>query len=114
MLFVWITYAATQSQDGKKNIALFASTHQRNVAYKTPEGTATVRFIIQRDNKWIIKSVKTTPVKWDATSFWYMESFWKKISGAVVWKSLKNLSIKSVGWASLTTNAFNAYIKTIK
>jgi hypothetical protein len=97
-----------------KPIVATIKTYQKKVIYKSPGGDVTVTFTVQKDTQGIIKSVKTVFIRGDKESGWYVKSFGEKIGKTIIGKNIKNLSIQSVGGASLTTKAFSSYIRTIK
>jgi hypothetical protein len=120
LFFIILIYIGTGSVYWTEKLILTkvsntsTKSYQKNILYRTPWGNAGIKVIIQKDSQSIIKTIKVTSISWDGTSRWYIDSFTKKIGNVIIWKNIRNLSLKAIGGASLTTNAFNAYIKTIK
>jgi hypothetical protein len=86
---------------------------EQNVTYTVPWASTQVHFYLSRNSAGVIQSVSANKVTGDATSILYIQMFANSISAATVGKSINNLSLASIGGASLTTNAFNQFINSI-
>lgn len=79
--------------------------------YLLPNGEDSVlAWKIQLEN-WIIKSIE---FPWLDLNSWYPQAtFAKAIWEKIIWKEIKWLQVDAVSWASLTTTAFNEYLKNL-
>jgi len=79
--------------------------------YLLPNGEESVlAWKIQLEN-WIIKSIE---FPWLDLNSWYPQAtFAKAIWEKIIWKEIKWLQVDAVSWASLTTTAFNEYLKNL-
>lgn len=84
------------------------------ITYATPLGTAQISFSITKDATGIIKSIAATKIAGDATSAAFIQMFASSISSAAVGQNINTLSLNAVGGASLTTNAFNQFVSTLR
>ena len=93
-------------------------------AYKTGTYTASVNYVVPKSNNNLtvqmtldngkVTSVKTTHDYTDRESDLYIANFDSLIEEQVTGKSISDLSIGRLGGASLTSNAFDDAIATIK
>lgn len=112
----WSTQTgSTQASGGKKEVpstpvATSSSpvTHTATVKYNTPEGSVSVGFSVTVKSGIVTAASSTKKAWW--TSGYYQDSFATSISAGVVGKKIAWLNLSAIGWASLTTNAFEKFI----
>lgn len=85
------------------------TTQSATVSYWTPEGNVSVGFSVAI--KWWIITDASSTKKASGTSVYYQESFARWLSQAVVGKKVADLNLGAIGGASLTTAAFEKFIK---
>ena len=98
------TVSASSYKDG---------TYTKSINYRVPNGTnsLTVTMVIKNG---LVDSVKTSSNYADYESQYYISGFENSINTSVKGKQLSSLSIGRIGGASLTSNAFNSAIKSIR
>lgn len=82
----------------------------RTVTYTSPAGKERINFVVQVKDG-IIASVSAIPWATNKISKSLQKAFAKNITKAVVGKKAKNLDIDVIGWASLTTVAFEQFVQ---
>lgn len=82
----------------------------QTVSYMSPAGKEFITFSITTKNG-LIASALATPKSKNEISLSLQKAFSKKLSKSVVWKKVKNFTIDAIGWASLTTDAFEKFMK---
>ena len=87
-----------------------AITHTSSVTYRTPAGSDPIGFTVTVQSGVITAASSTVWAK-NGTSAWYQESFGSTLSQAVVGKKIAGLSLSAIGGASLTTRAFEQFVK---
>ena len=85
-------------------------TKSSTVNYRTPAGNVPVLFTVTTKNGVIISALSVTKAQ-DSTSISYQNSFASKISQSVVGKKIAGLNLSAIGGASLTTVAFEQFVK---
>lgn len=100
------------------------SSAQTSSTYKNGTYSATIDYMVPKSDNSItvemnvengkVSSVKTTHDYSDRESDFYIANFDSLIAEAVTGKNIDNLSVGRVGGASLTSNAFDDAIATIK
>ena len=78
--------------------------------YTSPAGKERINFVVQVKDG-IISSVSAVPRATNKISKSLQKAFAKNITKAVVGKKAKNLDIDVIGWASLTTVAFEQFVQ---
>lgn len=87
-------------------------TYSRTVSYMSPAGKELITFSVKTKNG-VIVSASAIPRAKHQISKSLQLSFAKKLSKSVVGKKIKNFDIDAIGWASLTTVAFEQFIKKV-
>lgn len=82
----------------------------QKVSYMSPAGKEFITFSITTKNG-VIASVLAIPKSKNAISLSLQKAFSKNLAKAVVGKKVKNFTIDAIGWASLTTDAFEKFMK---
>ncbi len=85
-------------------------TQTRMVSYMSPAGKEYITFSL-RTKDGIIVNASAIPRATNQISLTLQKAFAKNISQTVVGKKIKNLTLSAVAWASLTTDAFELFIK---
>lgn len=93
-----------------KKIVIRTST--KIISYVSPAWKEFIEFTVKHKNGVII-AASAKPKATNKISLTLQKNFAKNLSKSVVWKKIKNLDIDTVGWASLTTVAFEQYIQKI-
>lgn len=104
---------SSTTTNGSSNSSYKDGTYKASIDYYVPHGTNTLTATIVVSNG-IISSVTTSDDYTDHESALYIDSFESGISSAATGKSLNGLSLSRVGGASLTTEAFNSVLDTIR
>jgi hypothetical protein len=78
------------------------------VSYRTPDGSASIRFSATVKSGMITAASSTTRA--GGTSGYYQDIFARGISAAAIGKKAAGLNLAAVGGASLTTNSFEQFI----
>lgn len=99
-----LSQSSTKYKDGS---------YTASINYRVPNGTNTIKVTMSIKND-SVESVKTDSNYSDYESQYYISGFENNIDKTVKGKSLSSLSVGRVGGASLTSNAFNYAIKTIR
>ncbi len=86
-------------------------TRTETVYYDTPAGSHPVEFAVTVDSG-VITAVAVTPKAEHEISQKLQTAFASNITEKVVGKKISELELSAVGGASLTTTAFNAYIRS--
>lgn len=86
--------------------------YEESISYQVPKSTNTLKATITIKDD-VITEVSTSHVFSSPKSKEYTDPFDKEISGAVVGKKFKDLDIKILGGASLTSDAFNKIIDAL-
>jgi len=84
-----------------------------SISYNVPNGGQTMDVNISLQNK-VVVSVSISQSKRGGTSAEYQQNFQNSYKSYVVGKNINDISLSRVGGASLTTNAFNKAINSIK
>ena len=113
----------SSSQESSKP-ASTTTPDQATSTYNNGTYSATINYVVPKSDNSItvemnvengkVSSVKTTHDYSDRESDFYIANFDSLIEEAVTGKSIDNLSVGRIGGASLTSNAFDDAIATIK
>lgn len=87
-------------------------TRTETVSYKTPAGEDPVEFSVSVLDDGTVTAVTITPKATNDISNKRQTAFASEISSQVVGKKISELNLSAVGGSSLTTSAFNSFIKT--
>lgn len=88
--------------------------HKQTVSYdsRTPEGNVEIEFDVTVSADGVITAVSATPKTDKQWSVYNQTNFSKDISSKAVGKSTKDLKLDAVGGASLTTAAFESFVRS--
>lgn len=92
--------------------SVISSTKSKNITYVTPEWSATAAFSLSVEDG-TITAVSASIVSWDRESRQYITRFASGISRAVVGKKVAEVSLDTLGGASLTTEAFTRFLASV-
>lgn len=81
------------------------------VSYKTPAGTDEVEFSVSVTDG-VITAASANPKAKNEISIKLQTAFAADVSSKVVGMKAKNLDIDAIGWASLTTGAFETFVRS--
>ena len=83
----------------------------KTIEYPTPERPETANFTISLNNDNTVNSVSVSIESHERETNYAVSQFNKNINSKVSGKKLSEINIDAIGWASLTTAAFNSVIK---
>lgn len=110
----WTNIDTINSGSGNANTTTGATASakqiMKSIAYQTPEWTENIKFNIWLNNDDTIANVSANVNSKERETIKAMQWFNANINKKVVWKKLSELQLDTVGWASLTTAAFNKAI----
>lgn len=86
---------------------------QKTVSYNTPWGPVGITFSLSLDADKAVTAINATMNSGEHESQQYVRRFTNKIGQYVIGKKINSLSLDTVGWASLTTWAFNQVIQSL-
>jgi hypothetical protein len=101
------------SSNAATSLAYKNGTYSIDSNYESPAGSESIKIkLTVSDDK--IEALEITPTATDKQSIQYQNRFKSSINSQTVGKKIDDLSLSRVGGASLTTNAFNKSLNTIK
>ncbi len=107
------TTASTLPTNTAKTTTYRDGTYNGSVSYRVPHGSNTLQATVTIAGG-TISDVKVQSEYSDQESQMYVDSFASSISSSVKGHSLGDVSVSRVGGASLTSDAFNAVLDTIR
>jgi hypothetical protein len=88
-----------------------ARTRTETVSYRTPAGSDLVEFSVTVEAG-VITAARATVKAENDKSQRYQTGFAADVSSKVVGKKIADLDLSAIGWASLTTGAFDQFVRS--